>query len=143
MNKQFKEIFSTFTNDNSVSWYTIPPRAPPFGRLREVAVKSLKRHFFRTVGKTRLQRHQFPTVLTQIEAIINSRPSVTSSNDVNDALALTPRHFFHRMTIDSNTKFYARQENIDQSTNQSDWQHSSTILEKLESRILDFSAAKS
>ena len=40
MNKEFKEIFSTFTNDNSVSWYNIPPKAPHFGGLWEAAVKS-------------------------------------------------------------------------------------------------------
>ena len=93
MNKEFEEIFSTFINDHSVPWYTIPPKAPHFGGLWEAAVNSLKRHFFRTVGKTRLQLHQFLTVLTQIEAILNSRPLVTPSNDANDALALTPGHF--------------------------------------------------
>ena len=93
MNKEFKEIFSIFTNDNSVSWYSITPRAPHFGGLWEAAVKSLKRHFFRTNGKTRLQLHQFLTALTQIEAILNSRPSDTPSNDVNDPLALTPGFF--------------------------------------------------
>ena len=90
MNKEFTETVSTFTNDNSFSWYPIPPRAPNFGGLWEAAVKSMKRLFFRTVGKTRLQFHQFLTVLTQIEVILNSRPLVTPSNDVNDALSLTP-----------------------------------------------------
>ena len=113
MNKEFKEIFSTFTNDNSISWYTIPPKVPHFGGLWEAAVKSLKRHFFRTVGKTRLQLHQILTVLTQIEAILNSRPLVTPSNDANDALALTPGHFLiGKPTIDSNAELYARQEDI-------------------------------
>ena len=37
--KEFRENYTTFTNDNSVSWYTIPPRAPHFGGLWEAAVK--------------------------------------------------------------------------------------------------------
>ena len=72
MSKDFEEIFSTFTNDKSVSWYTIPPRAPNFGGLLDAAVKSLK-HFFRKVGETRPQFYQLPTVPSQIEAITTIR----------------------------------------------------------------------
>ena len=39
MSKEFRETYTTFTNDNSVLWYTIPPRAPHFGGLWEAAVK--------------------------------------------------------------------------------------------------------
>ena len=93
MDGELREIISTFTNENSISWYTIPPRVPHFGRLWKVAVKFLKRLFYRTVEKTRLQLHQFLAILAQIEAILISRPNFTPSNDVNSALALTPDSF--------------------------------------------------
>ena len=51
----------------------IPEHAPQFGRLWESAVKSLKTHH-RIVGSSRLTFEELTTVLSQIEACLNSRP---------------------------------------------------------------------
>ena len=48
----------------------------------------------RSIGRTNLFIEDFTTLLTQIEAILKSRPITSVSNDANDALALTPGHFF-------------------------------------------------
>ncbi|XP_055644340.1 uncharacterized protein LOC129780287 [Toxorhynchites rutilus septentrionalis] len=71
----------------------IPPRSPNFGGLWEAAVKSMKYHFKRTVGNEILTPEEFSTLLTQIEACMNSRPLIPLSNDPMDLESLTPGHF--------------------------------------------------
>lgn len=45
------------------------------------------------VRETRLTYEEFSTLLTQIEAIINSRPIIPLSEDPDDLSYLTPSHF--------------------------------------------------
>ena len=91
--EEFKDLVNNFASQNHLDWFTIPPRTPHFGGLWEAAVKSTKRHLYRTVGSTKLSTSAFTTLLTQIEAILNSRPLTAPSTDINDPLAFTPGHF--------------------------------------------------
>ncbi|XP_062538295.1 uncharacterized protein LOC134206587 [Armigeres subalbatus] len=75
-----------------VEWEFIPPRSPNFGGLWEAGVKVVKSHLTRTLGNTTLTFEQFATVLTNIEAIVNSRPLYSSSDDPNDPQPITPAH---------------------------------------------------
>lgn len=76
-----------------ITWHFIPPHAPNFGGLWESAVKSTKFHMKRVFGESRLTYEEFYTVLTKIEACLNSRPISPISEDPNDLSALTPGHF--------------------------------------------------
>ena len=53
----------------------------------------MKRHMRRVIGLKIMSHEEFLTIINQIEAILNSRPLVALSNDMNDAVALTPAHF--------------------------------------------------
>ncbi|XP_076394279.1 uncharacterized protein LOC143265522 [Megachile rotundata] len=91
--KKFHDRVETFLSNNNIQWHLIPPRAPHFGGLWEGAIKSTKYHLKRIIGETRLTYEEIYTVLTQIEACLNSRPLRPLSDDPTDLSPLTPGHF--------------------------------------------------
>lgn len=83
--------------DEGITFKFIPPRSPNFGGLWEAAVKSFKQHFRRTIGNSILSQDELITLLTRIEACLNSRPLTPLTADPNDLEVLTPGHFLvHR-----------------------------------------------
>ena len=85
-------IRSTLLRDG-IEWRFNPPAAPHFGGLWEAAVKSTKHHLRRVVGDQHLTFEEMTTLLSQIEACLNSRPLQAISDDPGDLNALTPGHF--------------------------------------------------
>ncbi|KAI8441259.1 hypothetical protein MSG28_014900 [Choristoneura fumiferana] len=77
---------------NGTQWHFIPPHAPNFGGLWEAGIKSCKFHLKRVIGTSTLTYEEMDTVLTQIEACLNSRP-MWHTNDNGEPLPLTPGHF--------------------------------------------------
>ncbi|XP_075210228.1 uncharacterized protein LOC142317554 [Lycorma delicatula] len=88
--ENFKNTVSTFLAQDGVTWQFIPPKAPYFGGLWEFSVKL---HLTRTMRTSVLTYTQFVTLLTQIEACINSHPLIPLSDQPNGLSALTPFSF--------------------------------------------------
>ena len=53
----------------------------------------MKFHLRRVIGDQKLSYEEFSTLLSEIEACLNSRPLYPMSDDPNDPLPLTPGHF--------------------------------------------------
>ena len=74
-------------------WNFIPPHGPHFGGLWEAAVKSMKYHLRRTLGSRVATYEELSTLLTEIEACLNSRPLCALSDDPFNPTYLSPGHF--------------------------------------------------
>lgn len=86
------EVAEALAN-NQCEWHFIPPHSPNFGGLWEAGVKSVKYHLKRVVGNSTLTYEEMSTVLTQIEACLNSRPLSAVLEDSDKLTVLTPGHF--------------------------------------------------
>ncbi|XP_018402066.1 PREDICTED: uncharacterized protein LOC108779199 [Cyphomyrmex costatus] len=88
-------------NDIGINWHFIPAYSPHFGGLWEAGIKSTKHHLKRVASNASLTFEEFYTLITQVEAILNSRPLTPMSTDPNDLIPLTPAHFLIGKTLNS------------------------------------------
>lgn len=93
LSKAHNDIIQQFCAEDNIKFSHIPPRSPHFGGLWEAAVKSAKHLLYRSTLGVALTHEQALTVITQVEAILNSRPITAMSSDPLDYNALTPGHF--------------------------------------------------
>jgi len=92
LEKKKKEI-QTALAQRRITWTFIPPRAQHFGGAWEAVVKITKRHLYAVTRGRILTYEEYVTLLTEIEAILNSRPLTPLSSDPTDLSVLTPSHF--------------------------------------------------
>lgn len=97
----FQDKVHNHLSKQHIRWCFNPPASPHFGGLWEAGVKSTKNLLLRTVGSHKLTNEELTTLLTQIEATLNSRPLCPLSNDPTDFEALTPSHF---LTLEPTTQ---------------------------------------
>ncbi|XP_066244730.1 uncharacterized protein [Euwallacea similis] len=85
------DVVDAMTSEN-IEWRFIPPSSPHFGGLWEAGVKSSKYHLKRVLGAHVLTFEELYSLLTQVEAVLNSRPMSPLSTDPIDLNPLTPAH---------------------------------------------------
>lgn len=76
-----------------ITWKINPASGAHFGGIFERSIRSTKYHLRRVIGTQVLTYEEFYTVLTKIEAMLNSRPLVELSSDPCEVDALTAGHF--------------------------------------------------
>jgi hypothetical protein len=89
----FREEVNNFMTTEGIRWNFIPPDSPHFGGRWEAGIKSMKYHMRRVIGNACISFEEMPTILTQIEACLNSHPLCQIPPDPKDPQALTPGHF--------------------------------------------------
>lgn len=88
-------VDNAFLNDIAelgIKWHFNAPSWPSGGGLWEAAVASMKKHLKKVIGHQILTFEEFSTLLTQIEACLNSRPLYALTENIDDH-PLTPGHF--------------------------------------------------
>ncbi|XP_050339561.1 uncharacterized protein LOC126765914 [Bactrocera neohumeralis] len=97
MREDVKEWVSSYAQQHvahvGTQWKFITPAAPHHGGIWEAAVRSAKKHLLRIMGQQSLRYHELLTLLTRIEACLNSRPIIALHDDPEGGLALTPGDF--------------------------------------------------
>ncbi|GFU08183.1 integrase catalytic domain-containing protein [Trichonephila clavipes] len=87
------ETLANYFASEVIQWKFIAPRSPNFGGLWEVGVKSFKHHLYRTLVNSKMTFEELETIIIQIEGILNSRPLVPLSDNINEYEVSTPGHF--------------------------------------------------
>ena len=100
-NQKSQGLISEFCAMQNIKWRFIPEHTPHFGGLWEAAVKSMKTHLKRVIGETKLTFEEFTTILTQVEACLNSRPITPLPCDGHTVESLTPGHFLIGRPLES------------------------------------------
>jgi hypothetical protein len=92
--QKIRGAVSEICSARNVKWRFIPERSPNFGGLWEACVKSAKTHLKRIMGSIRFTYEELTTVLSQVEACLNSRPLIPADSPDDDGIdVLTPGHF--------------------------------------------------
>ena len=90
-----------------IGWHFIPVQSPHQGGLWEAGVREMKRSLKKIIGGHRLRSDDLVTVLTDVEAILNSCPITPfEALEEDGSVALTPGHFLigrPLLSIPSNT----------------------------------------
>jgi len=79
--KESVESITNFASRQGFKFHFVSPCSPHMGGIWEVGIKSMKFHLRWIVGKTKLIFEEFYTLLCQVEAVLNSRPRCSLSNN--------------------------------------------------------------
>ncbi|XP_062542104.1 uncharacterized protein LOC134210100 [Armigeres subalbatus] len=80
-------------SDAEIEWCFNPPEAPHFGGIWEANIRQTKSLLIKYTAGASLCFEELSTVLARIEAVLNSQPTTSLSDDPEDFEPLTPGHF--------------------------------------------------
>ena len=69
-----QESVNQYLTDRKIEWLHTPARSPHFGGIWEAGVKQMKVLLHKTLCTHRLSCDELYTILTEVEAILNSHP---------------------------------------------------------------------
>ena len=92
MEVQTTDDVMQFVSDNGIEWKFITELAPWMGGTYERMVGLTKRALRKFIGVAQLSFVQLQTLLTEIEAVINSRPLMYVGEEFSLSHVLTPAH---------------------------------------------------
>ena len=98
-------------SDLGIEWRFNIERAPWWGGIFERLIKSTKRCLRKTIGRAALSYDELHTIITEVEAVVNSRPiSYLSAQDLEEPL--TPSHLMlgRRLLSLPDNLFYGNEE---------------------------------
>ena len=83
----------SYINERRIEWRFIIELSPWMGGFYERLISITKMALKKSIGKLCLTSIQLQTIMTEIEAVVNSRPLVYVNNEVEHRTIITPMHF--------------------------------------------------
>ena len=98
IDKQWKQVMLNKEvrhdiKEGGIKWQFTIALSPWQGRFYERLVALVKRSLQKGIGRKRLTLDQLVTILTEVEAIINTRPLTYVYDEFDSGFTLTPAHF--------------------------------------------------
>ena len=90
-----KQLVETMRQRN-IQWTFNPPSASHFGGIWERQIRTVRKILTAVLHEQTIVEDNLRTLFCEIEAIINSRPLTTVSDDPSDLSPLTPNHLLHQ-----------------------------------------------
>ena len=81
--------------DIGITWVFGPANCGSYGGVWERMVGLVKKHFKATIKDHVLDLDVFETFLAGVTSVVNKRPILEASSDVDDFLVLSPSHFLY------------------------------------------------
>ena len=91
-NLKHKKI-TTYLNKHQIKWQFSPPLSPWMGVCWESLIKTIKRYLYAILKNSITTVENLTTALCEVEYIVNNRPLLPISDDINDYGLLTPNNF--------------------------------------------------
>ena len=86
----------SYMSEHGITWRFIPAHAPWMGGVYERLIRIVKSCLRKTLGRARIRTEQLATLLTEVEAVVNTRPFVYVGAD--DRLSLSPADLLQQHT---------------------------------------------